>query len=253
MPEWNKVYYDSLVERFTALTDGIDDRLGDVKDGRVAPALDDLAIGSARSLTAAVLFFDIRDFRSRVKSDDGDDMKRALHMLDCVIPMAMHVVYDFGGYVEKNTGDGIMAVVGAEESSEKCANDALSIATTLFYSIEHIVNPHLVGEGIAPVQARIGIDAGTLLISRIGVATGSAKHPRSFLTVVGPTANNARAVQEMAGTDETWVGDLVKAHASVKSQPFFLDKTPAEWHWVHLKTGLPYRVWHFNAVRTEPL
>jgi class 3 adenylate cyclase len=233
MPEWNKVYYDSLVERFTALTDGIDDRLGDVKDGRVAPALDDLAIGSARSLTAAVLFFDIRDFRSRVKSDDGDDMKRALHMLDCVIPMAMHVVYDFGGYVEKNTGDGIMAVVGAEESSEKCANDALSIATTLFYSI--------------------GIDAGTLLISRIGVATGSAKHPRSFLTVVGPTANIARAVQEMAGTDETWVGDLVKAHASVKSQPFFLDKTPAEWHWVHLKTGLPYRVWHFNAVRTEPL
>src|SRR5215204_3443942 len=98
MPTWNSTYYESLVDRFSEITNGLDDRLDAVADGRIAPAVEDLTIGSARKLRAAVLFFDIRGFSSRTAS--FANMKKALQMLDCVIPIVEYLVYDHGGYVE---------------------------------------------------------------------------------------------------------------------------------------------------------
>ena len=104
-------------------------------------------------------------------------------MLDVTIPMVMQVIYDFGGYIEKNTGDGIMAVLGAELDDVEASDNALSAnATTIFYLLTEMINPYLQSVGIAPINARIGIDLVTLLIARLGVPTGSAKHDRNFLT-----------------------------------------------------------------------
>lgn len=255
MPNWGKDYFQSLSDRFDDLVEGLDDRLEDVVAGRVAPAVDDLTIGSARKLRAAVLFFDIRGFSSRTGSAELNDMKRVLYLLDCVVPMVMHVVYDHGGYIEKNTGDGIMAVIGAEAGTTdaEAANAALDVATTSFYMLEHLVNPHLEGEGIEAVNARIGIDLGTLLVARIGLPKGTAKQERSFLTAVGPAANLACHLQQMADTNQIWAGDLVATNARADRQNFFKDKTPEGWTWTY--KGQPsrtYNIWHYNAVKTDP-
>jgi class 3 adenylate cyclase len=253
MPNWDRQYYDSLTERYEKIVDGLDDRLEQVIDGRVTPAITDIPIGSARKMRAATIFFDIRHFSSRTGSPQLTNMKKALLMLDVVIPMVMHVVYDFGGYIEKNTGDGIMAIVGAEQSDTLAASAALSIATTTFCVLKQAVNPYLEHIGIEKVDARIGIDLGTLLIVRIGVPTGAAKQTRNFLAAVGPSANLSCRLQEMAGTNQIWTGDLIKRNAEDYRQQFFKYKTPQNWTWTYFENpDKEYSIWHYDAVRNIP-
>jgi class 3 adenylate cyclase len=228
MPNWDSRYYGSLVERVSEIVDGLDDRLDSVIDGRIAPAVENLVIGSARRLRVAAFFFDIRGFSSRTGSGRLDETKRALLMLDVVIPMVMHIVYDYGGYVEKNTGDGVMAIIGSEavRSDSDAANAALDIATISFYLLNNLVNPYLTSKGIDAVDARIGIDLGTLLLARIGTPKGSAQQDRSFLTAVGSAANLAAHLQQMAGTNQIWVGDLIRQNAAEWRQQGVLYRDP---------------------------
>lgn len=253
MPAWTTGYLNSLRDRFDTATAGLSDRLDAVADGRVAPAIDDIAIGSGRSLRAAALFFDIRGFTARTSSPLPQDLKRTLLMLDCVIPMVMGVIHDHGGYVEKNTGDGVMGIIGAEGSDRTAAKESLDAALTIFYALSHVVNPFLANLGIPAVDARIGIDIGNLLLARIGAPTGGARQSRNFLTAVGPAANIASRLQQLAGTNEILVGDLVWRNARPERQGSFAVATPPGWTWVHLGTTDPYWVWRFTETRRYPL
>lgn len=253
MPDWTWDYILDLDDRLDEIVDGLKDRLDAVADGRVTPALDDLAIGSGRRMRAATLFFDIRGFSSLTSSADTATLKRTLFMLDCVLPMMMHVLHDHGAYIEKNTGDGLMAIIGAEETDAKAANEALSSATEMFYILSRTVNPKLQEYGIAPVDARIGIDLGTILLARIGVHSGTAKHPRNTLTAVGPSANLACKLQQSAGTNEIWCGDLVRRHAAQWRQSFFKDVTPPGWPWTYVDDPFnAYSIWHYDAEKQSP-
>jgi adenylate cyclase len=252
MPTWNSAYIQEINDKLESIVDGLDDRLDSVVDGRTAPALEDITIGSGRKMRAAILFFDIRGFTKRTSSADLEKLKETLYMLDCVIPMVMKVIYDHNGYIEKNTGDGVMAIIGAEESDEVAANTALDTATAIFYVLKHIVNPHLETVGIEKINARIGIDMGTLLFTRIGLPSGTAKTKRNFLTAVGPCANLASKIQNMANTNEIWTGDLIKANSRENRQSYFVDKTPLDWTWSYNNTNRSYKIWNYNAVKVEP-
>ncbi|WP_221028912.1 adenylate/guanylate cyclase domain-containing protein [Actomonas aquatica] len=230
------------------------ERLENVSGGRVAPALDDLTIGTGREVKAAISFFDIRGFTKRTSVSDSDGLKRTLFMLNLVIPTMMQIVYDHGGYIEKNTGDGIMAVFGVGKEFNESSNFALDAAVVSFYALKNWVNPILQHAGIPDVEARIGIDAGTLLLSRIGMASGSAAHQRNFLTAIGPAANIASKLQGKAGTNEIWVSALIKSNAHDWRQAFFKrkDEGDTEWTWVHKGTNNRYTYWHYNATRSAP-
>jgi class 3 adenylate cyclase len=180
-------------------------------------------------------------------------LKRTLLMLDCVIPMVMHVIHDHNGYVEKNTGDGVMGIIGADGTEFEAANDSLDAAVTIFYVLTNFINPFLMRIGIAPVHARIGIDLGKLLLARIGVQTGAARHPRNFLTAVGPAANIANRLQRLAGTDEIWVGDLVRQYARADRLQAFVAATPPDWTWIYEGTTDVYWAWRFTEVRQGPI
>jgi adenylate cyclase len=253
MPVWTNQYWTTLRERFGALTAGLSDRLQAVADGRVAPAVDDIAIGSGRKLRAAMLFFDIRGFSSRTGSADPQALKRTLLMLDNVIPMVMHIIHDHNGYVEKNTGDGVMGIIGADRPDVEAANDSLDAAATIFYALRTLINPFLLPLGIAPVEARIGIDLGTVLLARIGVPTGGARHPRNFLTAVGPSANLACRLQQIAATNEIFVGDNVFRNTTTARADDFTAVTPPNWTWIYEGTNNPYWVWRYNKARMAPL
>lgn len=255
MPAWTTAYLRDLQERLDKITGGLPERLDAIADGRIAPAVDDIAIGSGRKVRGSVLFFDIRNFTQRTNSADVSQLKETLHMLDVVIPMVMHVVFDHGGYVEKNTGDGVMAVFGIGQSDDKAANTALDVATISFYVLRNVVNPYLVGQGIDSVDARIGIGMGTLLLARIGTPKGASTHDRSHLTAVGPPANVASKLQHMAGTNEIWVDDLVRTNAASYRSGWFFDKTPADWSWTWTggdSKGQRYRLWRYTGERQHP-
>jgi adenylate cyclase len=252
MPDWNVEYKQKLVTRFDELARSLRAPLSDVTLGRVVPSLDDIAIGSARNLSAAALFFDIRGFTLRTSSPEHEDLKRTLIMLDYVVPTVMQIVFDHGGYVEKNTGDGIMALMGIGEERAVAANRAIDVAVTTFHTLKHIVNPALTRANIQPVDARIGIDLGNLLIARIGTPTGSSAHPRNFLTAVGPAANIASKLQGKAGTNEIWVGNSVKQLAHDWRQSLFIrkDALDQDWPWIIQGTTERYAYWHYSAVRS---
>ena len=227
-------------------------RLDAVANGRVAPAVDDIVIGSGRNVTACVIFFDIRGFTQLTSSDDPNTLKRTLFLLNCVIPAMMRVMYRYSAYVEKNTGDGLMAILGVETNAQETAKNALDAAAEMFYVLHYLVNPVLAAQGIQPVDARIGMDMGPLLLARIGLPTGSAAHERSSLTAVGPAANRASKLQGFAGTNEIWCGDAIQRAAPFDKLHLFADVTPTNWDWHYTGSQAPYRCWRYAGVTPDP-
>jgi adenylate cyclase len=252
MPNWNKEYFKSLEDKFENISSGLEKRVDDVVNGRVAPSINDIKIGSGRKLDAAVLFFDIRGFTNRTNSSDINKLKETLFMLDCVIPMVMQIVYDFNGYIEKNTGDGIMAIIGLEDSKETASRNALSVATIIFSVLKNIINPYLETKKIQKVDARIGIDYGDLIVARIGLPNGTSQYDRNFLTVVGPTPNIASKIQHLAGTNQIYVGNEIYKHVEEYRKPFFKDKTPEDWLWQYTPSNERYKVFLYDAIRNVP-
>lgn len=252
MPKWNKYYYKSLEDKFENINSDLEKRIDDVVNGRVAPSINDITIGSGRKLDAAVLFFDIRGFTNRTNSSDINKLKETLFMLDCVIPMVMQIVYDFDGYIEKNTGDGIMAIIGLEDSKEIACQNALSVATTIFAVLKNIINPYLETKEIQKVDARIGIDYGDLIVARIGLPNGTSQYDRNFLTVVGPTPNIASKIQHLAETNQIYVGNEIYKYAEEYKKSFFKDKTPEDWLWKYTPSNEQYKIFHYNAIKDIP-
>ena len=69
--------------------------------------------------------------------------------------------------MKKNTGDGVMGIIGAEQSQQEACHLSLGAATEIFYVLEYLVNPTLKNIGNSPVDARIGIDWGKLHLARL--------------------------------------------------------------------------------------
>ena len=95
--------------------------------------------------------------------------------------------------MEKNTGDGLMAIFGTEtRNSFLIARDAIESAMAMQYVMLNDIHSRLVNEGLPVMNFRIGIDMGEVLISRIGM------NSLNFLTVVGDAANRASKLQALA-------------------------------------------------------
>lgn len=251
MPNWTTRYHDELASLFNDLTTALPGRLRQVVTGRTTPALEALTIGSAREVTATVMFFDIEGSTKRTPSGRSIDLRRTLATLNCVIPMISRIVTDHGGYIEKNTGDGLMAIFGPSDSS---ADDALDAATTCFFALRELVNPYLIASAIPAVDARIGIDRGNILLARIGLPTGTSDNQRNFLTAVGPAANIAFRLQEVAGTNGICVGHGVHANATGDRRSHFQAFIPPDWAWrFENDPAERYWVWKYTSRRVRPL
>lgn len=236
---WNRDYWGELSSQFKHLTRDLKSKLDQVVAGKVVPSIAYMPLGSARKLNAAVLFFDLRG-SSNLPSPV------ALYTLNVVIPSIMRIVHDHDGYIEKNTGDGVMAIFAGAEEKQTCKS-SLQCALASFCFLQEVINPHFLQIGLQNVEARIGIDFGEILLSRVGVPKGSARQDRSFLTAIGAAPNIACRLQEQAGTNEIWVGDAVKVHAPAEWVCSFIRKSPSEWNWVQKgNTSQQYAAWHFN-------
>ena len=97
--------------------------------------------------------------------------------------MVMRIVHDHDGYIEKNTGDGVMAIfTGGDE--QKASKAALESPMVCFSVLRYATNPHLIQIDLPSVDVRIGIDFGEILVARIGLLQGSARQDRRFLTAI---------------------------------------------------------------------
>jgi class 3 adenylate cyclase len=250
---WNKEYYEELTDKFNSIADNLDDRISAISDGTENPTLNDLTIGSAKEYQASVIFYDICSFSKRTNNSKKETLDNALVTLDVLLPMLIKIIFDFGGYVEKNTGDGIMGIIGVGEDDYTIASNTLDSITTMNYVVKHLVNPYLEQRGIDPVDGKLSADLGKVYISRIGIPKGSSDHEHSFLTVVGPTANIASHINDLADKNQIYVGDNIKKQITDYRKEFFKDVTPSDWTWKYGDDSLKtYFIWHYNAVMTDP-
>src|SRR5690606_16573287 len=78
-----------------------------VGDGRSVPGDDSLAIGDGRRLSMAIMFIDICDFSKR-NLETLEEQGLMLKVLNLFFTEMIRISEEYGGNVEKNTGDGLM-------------------------------------------------------------------------------------------------------------------------------------------------
>jgi adenylate cyclase len=136
---------------------------------------------------AAILFSDIRGFTPMSERMGPDEVVALLNryfaaMSDCVRAE--------GGLVNKFIGDAILAVFGVPDPLPNAAQSALRAAEAM-REARRALNAELQAEGSAPIEAGIGIHAGTVLAGSIG------SPDRMEYTVIGDAVNVASRVEKL--------------------------------------------------------
>jgi class 3 adenylate cyclase len=151
------------------------------------------------------MFLDIVGFSAR-PNNNQTDQESNLRILALLFSEMFRIVDDYGGTVEKNTGDGLMAYFedGAGDPPAPGSHRAIACAMTMKRCHRDLINPLIIATGYSPVSFRLSIDYGCITIARVGA-------PRQFNSIVaiGTTANIASKLQAYADADEVVIGEDV--------------------------------------------
>ena len=133
-------YWTQQAQRVESLRLTINER-SQVRPGRVIPEGDDVVIGSGRRLNLAVLFLDISGFSARASFTDGEQATN-LRVLSLFFSEMIKIAEDYGGVVEKNTGDGLLAYFEDNSPAPTPASQkAVAAALTMFAANEYLIGP----------------------------------------------------------------------------------------------------------------
>ena len=139
-----------------------------------------------------VLFGDLSDFTSW--SEDLDP-ERVGVVTDRVLASLTEVVAEFGGHVDKLTGDGLMAVFGAPVAHEDDAERAVRAAARMQQAVRRVVEEE--SGGGRRLGLRVGLNTGEVL-------AGVQAH--LSYTVIGDTVNTASRLSDAAGIGAVFAG-----------------------------------------------
>jgi class 3 adenylate cyclase len=140
--------------------------------------------------TVTVMFTDIVSFTSLAEDMQSEEVAEFLNHHFQLITSCIEAE---GGTVDKFIGDAVMAFWGAPEVQEDHAARACRAALAIREGL-HLDNKERRAQGYSPVQMRIGIHTGPLVVGNIG------SKGRSNYTVVGDTVNIAQRVEQLGKT-----------------------------------------------------
>ena len=242
--KWSPSFHALVRARLKNISRQNAKRIRDITKGLTMPEIASVPIGSAKRMEAAILFFDLQDFTSRSSQLSNENV---LYLLNIIIPEMMYIVRHWKGEVEKNTGDGLMAIFGTEtRNSFLIARDAIECAMAMRYVMLNDIQPKLSSDGLLPLNFRIGIDMGEVLISRIGV------NNLNFLTVVGDAANRASKLQSLANQNGICIAENFRNNISPQLHTFCAEDTHESWEWHYSQTKIPYKFFHFRWDWPDP-
>ena len=139
-----------------------------------------------------VLFGDLSEFTSWAEDLDPE---RVGVVTDRVLASLAHIVGDFGGHVDKLTGDGIMAVFGAPTAHEDDPERAVRAAAGMQAAVRRLVAQE--SGGGRRLGLRVGLNTGE-------VVAGVQAH--LSYTVIGDTVNTAARLSDAAGVGAVLAG-----------------------------------------------
>jgi adenylate cyclase len=242
--KWSPKLYDDF-SRFILLHIKRDARRSKkIPDARTMPDLTALGIGSAKRMTAAIMFFDFENFTT-VTSHISQE--QTLMILNVATTTVMRIVREWNGTVEKHTGDGVMAILGTETpKTDLIAQEAIESAQTIKYMMRTDVLPQIVAQGLPYLNFRIGLEMGEVLISRIGL------HKMNFLTAVGSPANRASKLQALAQTNGIAIGENLASNLHPYLHDFLEKGDDPSWDWYYSDRVTPYNYYHYRYEWYEP-
>jgi len=236
-----RTYWESQLARVEALRNKINSRIDSLASGNAIPEDDDLALGEGRRIKMAVLFLDISKFSSRDMESEAEQnvMLRALNLY---FSEMIKIAEDFGGTVEKNTGDGLMAYFEDNGGSppENGCKRAAACALTMFSANQNLITPILVNSGIKPFDFRISIDYGYVTIAKLGAARRFNQY-----VAIGTTANFAAKMLSKALPNEIVIGEAVKVMLPTNWQTQFTFIVPEGSGWIYKNSLLPYNLYRY--------
>jgi class 3 adenylate cyclase/tetratricopeptide (TPR) repeat protein len=161
-----------------------------------SPAID----GERKTVTA--LFADIK---GSTELEQDLDPEEARAIVDPALKLMIDAAHRYDGYVVQSTGDGIFALFGAPLAHEDHPQRALYCALRMQEDLRRY-GAKLQAEGRAPVEIRIGVNTGEVVVRSI--ATGATQVEYS---PIGHTTNLASRLQSIART-----GSIVASEATRK-------------------------------------
>jgi predicted ATPase/class 3 adenylate cyclase len=157
---------------------------------RLAEAVDTEALEGERK-TVTALFADIKGSMELMEDLDPEEARA---IVDPVLKLMIDAVQRYGGYVVQSTGDGIFALFGAPVAHEDHPQRALYAALRLQEAARRY-SAQLVTEGGTPLEARVGINTGEVVVRTLATTDGHTEY-----TPIGHTANLASRMQAIAPT-----------------------------------------------------
>jgi class 3 adenylate cyclase/tetratricopeptide (TPR) repeat protein len=147
-----------------------------------------LAIDGERK-TVTALFADIKGSMELMEDLDPEE---ARGIVDPALKLMIDAVHRYDGYIVQSTGDGIFALFGAPLAHEDHPQRALFAALSMQDEIRRYAS-QLRGKGQPPVQARVGVNTGEVVVRTIH--TGSE---RPEYTPIGHSTSLAARMQTLA-------------------------------------------------------
>ena len=214
-----------------------------ISPGRTVPDTTDLALSTGRRMGAAIMFIDICDFSSR-PCETESEQKMLMAALNLFFSEMIKVAEDYGGTVEKNTGDGLMVYFedGTSTPPENGPHRAIACSLTMMAANEYLIKPILNQSSIEPIRFRICIDYGQVTIAKLGAA-------RRFNAnvAIGTTANIASKMLSVAKADEILLGENVKNHLPAEWQSSWVKLHTYKTGWVFSSTNLAYSFYKYDG------
>jgi adenylate cyclase len=237
-----KTYWEQQIARVERVREQITARLN-ISSGRTIPDTTNLAMATGRRLSAAIMFIDICGFSNR-PSETEAEQATLMAALNLFFSEMIKIAEDYGGTVEKNTGDGLMAYFedGTSSPPENGPHRAVACALTMMVASEILINPILTKSGIDPIQFRVCIDSGNVTIAKLGAA-------RRFnaIVAIGTTANIASKMLTAAKAGQILLGENVKTKLPLDWQIFWVKLHTHETGWVFRANQQPYSFYLFDG------
>jgi adenylate cyclase len=155
--------------------------------GEATPLMADVSVAEAdgveKQLTA--MFVDLRGFTQLAHDRLPFDTVFILNQFFAAVGAA---IVDNGGHIDKFMGDGLLAVFGQTAGVSAGCRQALASARAIDVALDEI-NVRLAKEIGMTLAVGIGVDAGQLILGRIGYGTALET------TVIGPAVNVASRLE----------------------------------------------------------
>jgi len=243
-----KTYWDDQLKRIEEVRAKIAARQEVVSEGRVVPEDAALTIGTGRRMGLAVMYIDICDSSSRA-SETLAEQDKILRTYDLFFTEMIRISEEYGGTVEKNTGDGLMAYFedAAGNPPAECCKRAVSCALSMMFVTEQSINYILEASSIPKLRFRVSIDFGPTTIAQIG-----AQKRFGNRVAIGNTANLANKMMKTAAPNDILIGENVAAKLPQDWRNTYCQLLDANTGYMFASDRRPYRYYRYTGRWRNP-